>query len=1097
MLFGMRRIITLAALLCTPGLTRAQAPALEETCLPEIDAADAVSFGIDPQGTTHLARLYRFTGELEYVRISRSGSRSALQIAPFISQIADDEVTDTSLALEGNRPWVCYYDAPRDRLQVARLSGNQWVAETVDTGPGRGRWCSLVVDGSTPIVAYGSDDGALRVARRTGSNRWSASTVDAPPGLAVGRDADLAQIPGLGLVVAHRTATDRLRVTWQVGDIWRSAEPLTPDTPTGASPRVVDAGGGELWIAHGGPASNITSDGGLFLTTGPPDAMTTFTLAQEAVGGSLGAIRRGRHLVIATREKQRSALFGNADALSLWTDAATAPTIAYLQRNGPGEQRHVHRDVDLALDPFGNVVVLTSDQTESMPGSPISASVCLYRPADADADGVPDATEALYGADPQADDTDADGAGDFDELLAQTPVARSTTRLADPARYGPVGCTPLDETFDGAPIYRFAGAPRVGCQFLGFMPEPDAVYAIDFAWRVDAGTLSAWPGLGDSNRSALGRVPAFTGDGRWHQARHVVAIPPDNQGDLRAVFRVSNGEGDIANVRVTRIDPALLPGGSFEFSDLRGWRSYGPAPCTHATDDVVDGRGSLGCADGQRMQVVGIEVPPGRYLLSGAGRVADGLMAVRVGDANSNADIDRHLTIYARDGWQTFSRVLDLPHGATDLRVVVLAYGDVRVDALRLQPAPGLDAVINGDLEGPLTAAWTARERPPCVPVRTALLEGETALACSGRSEARQTALPVRGGRVYRLTAALDCLIGDCTLDMAFDRGPRALGFPLTVTEGPIAYERVFRVPDDATSADVVFAVDGEALLDDVRLEPLPEAISIVTNGSFEAPFELGWRRYGPAGCTSVASDAWDGGRILRCVGRGAQQVGVPARPGVRYRLSWHRRGPGTVKVLVGDANSNADAFGATYSGRALGPAWVAEDRVFVWPADGSSDLRVVMRATGEVEIDALRLEPLPAGESLVPEGDFDDGVLSGWTRYGPEICQSAAAAAFDGAGGAACANQGMQHLALPVAAGRAYRLQYAWRVDSGVLYARLGIGTSNVDFEGAGLVSGRTDGWQQRDRRIVIPADFATDARLVFRATGEARVDRVRLIPD
>ena len=350
---------------------------------------------------------------------------------------------------------------------------------------------------------------------------------------------------------------------------------------------------------------------------------------------------------------------------------------------------------------------------------------------------------------------------------------------------------------------------------------------------------------------------------------------------------------------------------------------------------------------------------------------------------------------------------------------------------------------------------------------------------------------------MYRLSAALECLRGDCTLDMVFNNGRRALGFPLTVTEGPIGYERVFRVPDGASAADLVLSVDGAALLDDVRLEPLPDATSILTNGSFEAPFSLGWRPYGSAGCASVAASAWDGGNVLRCVDRSAQQVGVPARAGVRYRLSWHRRGAGSVEVRVGDASSNADAFGRATFGGSLGEAWVAEDRIFTWPANGSPDLRVVLRAAGAVEIDALKLTALSAGESVLTEGDFDDGVLSGWSQYGPQACASSALAAFDGAGGAACSNGGMQHLALPVAAGRAYRLRYAWRVDTGLLSARLGLGTSNADFEDAGLVSARTDGWAQRDRRIVIPTDFASDARLIFRATGDARIDQVRLIPE
>lgn len=1069
----------------------------ETTCLPEVDAADAVSFAVDARGTRHIARLYRFTGRLEHVQVSRTGSQARIEIAPFISQIADDEVIDTGMALEGNRPWVCVYNAAQDQFEVARLSGAQWVREVVDQGRGRGRWCSLLVDGRTPIVAYGSDDGALRLARREGTNRWRTQIIDAPPGLPVGRAVHLAQVAGVGLVAAHRTGEDRLRLSWETGGIWQSSDPPGPDAPSGASPQVVDAGGAQVWIAHGGPAEYANSDQSLFLTFGTVGALQTFTLAPDNTGGSVGAVRRGEHLLLATREKQRSALFGNADGLTLWRDAAAQPTVEALERNLPGEERHVYRDVHLALDPFEQPVVATSDLTEVQAGSPRDAQVCWYQRVDTDGDGVPDVVEAQRRTDPTLADTDGDGRDDFIELTEGTPARVAEQVPTDPLPYGSTGCVLSDDTFEGAAMYSFVGGARVACQFLDIPVEADALYAIEFAYRLDAGRLEVWPGLGASNVSANGRLTPFFADHYWHRARVLVGVPADNPHPLRAMFRVVDGEGDVADVRVRRLDPDLLPGGHFEFADLRHWRNYGAARCRHVTTHAYDGGGSMACADGERYQIQGITLPPGRYVLTGAAMIQSGYAALRIGNGTSNADMERDLGLYARGGWQTFSRVIDLPQGTDDLRVVVLSYGDVRVDALQIAPAPGATALINGDMEDPLTEAWTAKNGGRCRIVTSALLEGERALACSGRVEARQARLPLAPGGIYRLSAQLDCLSGTCDAEMVFANGQRAYGFGQGVTDGPVPYERIIRVPDDVTAGDLVFSVEGSALLDAIALTPLDASASIVTNGSFESPFALGWRRYGAAGCGVLEAAAWDGGRVLRCVDRGAQQMGIPARPNTRYRLSWRRRGAGRLEVRIGDGSSNGDAFGQRVIMPRLGDAWVLEDRLFTWPANGSADLRLVMRAFGEAQIDDIRLEPLPAGDNLLRDGDFETGILAGWTRYGPQICGTSAAAAFAGSSGAACNDGGFQQASLPVAAGKAYRLRYAYRVDAGTVSVRLGIGTSNVDFEGAGLISGRTNGWQQRDRRIVMPADLAGDARLVFRATAQAAIDRIELLPE
>lgn len=1083
----------IAALLAWALAVPASAQDFSVDCLPGQDAADAVSFAVDPRGVAHVVRLYRFLGALEYVQIGPNGGQTTLEIAGFVSQIADDELIDTDLALEGNRPWTCYYNAAQDRLEVARLSGNQWIAETVATGRGQGRWCSLIVEGRTPVVAFGSDDGALRIAERVSVDRWDVAVIDAPPGLAVGRGVDLARVAGVGRVIAHRTGDDVLRMTWQANGVWQSSTPLLPAGPTGASPQVVDAGGGSVWVVHGGPAADIDSDTGLFLTAGDLGALDTFTLAQESIGGSLGAVRRGAHLLVAVREKQRSAIFGNADALALWEDAAASPVAVDLARNGAAQQRHIYRDVHLALDPFGQPAVLTSDLTEVDVGQPDEAVVCIHRRRDTDGDGVPDIVEAAWGGDPDVADTDGDGLSDFDEAQSGA-IAAPTFILEEPARYGAAGCEPSGETFDDAPVFRFADAPRVGCQFTGLAVEPDALYTIDFAARVSAGSLSMWPGLGSSNASAVGRAFGFAADGLWHRERVIVPVPADNAGDLRAVFRITGGEAEVADVRVTRLDPTAVLGGHFEFADLRGWRPYGPAGCAWDDTAAENGGGSLRCTAGQKHQATGIALPGGRYLLTGAAMVESGSAAVRIGDRSSNVDVDRALGLYPRGGWQTFARMVDLPHGTPDLRIVLTSAGVARFDSIRLQPVRGSTDLVGGDFEAD-GAAWINRNGGRCRIARTDLLEGDHALSCIGAVEARRSRVPLRGDRLYRMRALVDCISGSCRGDVELNGGARFAGFTLGETDGAVPYERLFRTPSGDPSADVRFSIRGAALIDAVEVVPIGAGESILTNSSFEAPFALGWRRYGPAGCTVATTDAWDGSAVLRCVDQAAQQTNVPALANQRYRLSWRRRGAGSVLVRVGNRNSNADAFGGSYFGPPAGDDWIVEDRSFVWPAAGSDDLRVVLASSGPVEIDALTLTVQAGDGELIRAGQFDAGALIGWDRYGPAACEASADAAFDGAAGARCAGGGMQQTNLPLAAGRTYRLSYGWRVDAGTLQVRLGIGTSNVDFEGAGLISGRTADWARQTRIITLPDDFAGDARLVFYGSGVARIDSVSLV--
>jgi polar amino acid transport system permease protein len=85
-----------------------------------------------------------------------------------------------SLALDSSRrPAIGYYDAGRQVLKYAHLSGTAWLSETVDASPQTGLYTSLALDtsGHPHISYYDAAQKALKYASWTGQE-WELQTVD-------------------------------------------------------------------------------------------------------------------------------------------------------------------------------------------------------------------------------------------------------------------------------------------------------------------------------------------------------------------------------------------------------------------------------------------------------------------------------------------------------------------------------------------------------------------------------------------------------------------------------------------------------------------------------------------------------------------------------------------------------------------------------------------------------------------------------------------------------------------------------------------------------------------------------------------------------
>ncbi len=122
--------------------------------------------------------------------------------------------------------------------------------------------------------------------------------------------------------------------------------------------------------------------------------------------------------MLLTRLRQRSAVFGNRDALVLYSDPETARYADLLSFEAQ-DQRHSFLRLGAEPGQFGLPIFVYSDQRSPFGDDRGSSKVCVARPADTDGDRLPDGLELQLGTDPDDPDSDDDGATDGEEVLDQ------------------------------------------------------------------------------------------------------------------------------------------------------------------------------------------------------------------------------------------------------------------------------------------------------------------------------------------------------------------------------------------------------------------------------------------------------------------------------------------------------------------------------------------------------------------------------------------------------------------------------------------------------------------------------------------------------
>ena len=173
-------------------------------------------------------------------------------------------------------------------------------------------------------------------------------------------------------------------------------------------------------IFHGSVPTNpdVTGDGTLWLSQGDLNAaeLSLFSFDERNAGGGQAVAQGQNAYMVVSRRLQRSALFGAADALVLWTDPIAGRQTSF-EYAGAGDARHIYTRLQFALDRFDLPVMAFADYQAAFGDAIATSKVCFYLPDDGDGDGLPDAAELSMGTEPNQVDTDGDGRSDGDEVL--------------------------------------------------------------------------------------------------------------------------------------------------------------------------------------------------------------------------------------------------------------------------------------------------------------------------------------------------------------------------------------------------------------------------------------------------------------------------------------------------------------------------------------------------------------------------------------------------------------------------------------------------------------------------------------------------------
>ena len=301
----------------------------------------------------------------------------------------------------------------------------------------------------------------------------------------------------------------------------------------------------------------------------------------------------------------------------------------------------------------------------------------------------------------------------------------------------------------------------------------------------------------------------------------------------------------------------------------------------------------------------------------------------------------------------------------------------------------------------------------------------------------------------------------------------------------------------------------------DIPEPPAPQIIgengvNIITDANMEAAELNPWRTYGNPVSLEKFLDESKNSQVLRLETDprgGAQYTRIPVIAGHTYELSYDIKVErGNVIVRLGNESSNRD-FENVYHVDRQSNTYQTVTRRFVAPE--SRDFRVIFstKAQSEIYIDNVSIVEVQSN-SLLSDGGFEAASPLTWRRYGREIQAKSYEESFSGSQSLSLSTPlrgGVQKTGMTIEAGRRYRLEANYKVDSGRLLFLLGDRSSNTDFQSGQAeflpqirqsykYSTRGE-WQNYSREFTA-TENSDDFRLVMTIkSGTAWVDNVTLV--
>ncbi|MEK9132870.1 MAG: carbohydrate binding domain-containing protein, partial [Patescibacteria group bacterium] len=377
----------------------------------------------------------------------------------------------------------------------------------------------------------------------------------------------------------------------------------------------------------------------------------------------------------------------------------------------------------------------------------------------------------------------------------------------------------------------------------------------------------------------------------------------------------------------------------------------------------------------------------------------------------------------------------------------------------------------------------------------------------------QQLNIPVQANKNYRYTFYYNLLSGAMATNLGIrdSNGDFEGKIVSLLPTGGIwkQYTRDFTVPSSFTGdfRDIIRIKNGEGYIDNVSITEIP-TISLVKDGNMEANNLNDWRSYGlPTRLTektTIKSHSPIKSIHLNTIGTsaGIQQLAIPVKANKSYRFSFYYNSSGVMNPYLGRGTSNGDFEGKVIQLATTNNAWKLYMREFTIPADFASDFRIIIKGTNsDSYIDDVVIEEI-FSRTLVMDGNMEANNLIEWGNYGvPTVPTEKSAVRAKSPTkslhiNTTRATAGVQQLDVPLKAGKKYRLTFYYNLVSGALTPRLGIGTSNSDFEGKIVSLSSTGGiWKQYIRDFTVPANFVRDFRLLaIIKNGEGYIDDVNI---